>query len=79
MIQDYFTILNNNEKSNLENQMVSKGLENIKVPNNSEMGSCKLIFLNMYGHNVVNAVVYLSGQVTAIIPNCCGWCTLEVV
>ena len=33
-LQHAFTILNNNSKSRLENQMVRKILEKIKVPNN---------------------------------------------
>ena len=35
VLQYYFIILNKNGESRLENQMVRKMLENIKVPNNS--------------------------------------------
>ena len=69
MLQDYFTILNKNGESRSENQMVRNIPEKIKVPNNSEMDACKRILLNTHGKNFVNAVAYLSGQVTTIFPN----------
>ena len=43
-------------------------LEKIKLTNNLEMDPCKCILLSMHGHNFVNAVDYLSGQVTEIFP-----------
>ena len=49
--------------------MVKNMLDNIKGPNNLERGACKPIFLNTHGHNFVNEVAYLSGQVTKILPN----------
>ena len=69
VLQDNFTILNSNGESHSENQMVRKMLENIKVPINYEMDSCKRILLDMQGYNFVNAVAYLSGQVTNIFTN----------
>ena len=69
VLQDAFTILNNNGKSHSENQMVRKMLENVKLPNNLEMEACNRILLNTHGHNFANAVAYLYGQVTKIFPN----------
>ena len=37
VLQDYFTILNNNGENHSYNQMVSKIIEKIKVNNNSNM------------------------------------------
>ena len=41
----------------------------IKGPNNSEMETCKRIFLNTHGKKFVNEVAYLSGKVTGIFSN----------
>ena len=43
VLQDAFSILNNNGEIYLENQMVRKILQNIKVPNNLRMDACKHI------------------------------------
>ena len=56
MLQDYFTILNNNGKSYSENQLVRTVLEKMKVHINLEMDACKRILLNRHGQNFVNAV-----------------------
>ena len=69
LLQNAFTILNNNGKSHSENQKAINILEKIKVPYNSEMEDCKRIFLNTNGHNVFNVVAYLSGQVKKIFLN----------
>ena len=39
------------------------------MPNNPEMDSCKRICLNIHGKNFVNAVAYLSINVTEIFTN----------
>ena len=49
--------------------MVRNMLENIKVTNNLEIDAYKRIFLNTHGKNSVNAVAYLSVQVTEIFSN----------
>ena len=49
--------------------MVRNMLEKIEVPNNSEMDACKCIFSNTNGYNFINAVAYLSSQVTEMLPN----------
>ena len=64
LLQYYFTILNGNVESHSDNQMLIKMIEKIKVPNNSEMNAFRSIFLNTHGQNFVNAMAYLSGQVT---------------
>ena len=48
--------------------MVRKMIEKIQVPNNGQMESCKRICSSMHGTSFVDAVTYLSAQVTEIFP-----------
>ena len=69
VLQDAFTILNDNGETHSNGQMVCKMLEKIQVPNNSEMDACKRICSNTHAGDFVAAVAYLSGQVTELFPN----------
>ena len=64
-----FTILNNNGETHSEGQMVCKMIEKIQVPNNGQMEACKRICSSMHGTSFVDAVTYLSAQVTEIFPS----------
>ena len=69
VLQEAFTILNDNGETHSDGQMVRKMLEKIQVSNNSEMDACKRICSNTHGHDFVAAVAYLSGQVTELFPS----------
>jgi hypothetical protein len=69
VLQEAFTILNENGESHSDGQMVRKMLEKIQVSNNSEMDACKRICSNTHAGDFVAAVAYLSGQVTELFPN----------
>ena len=69
MLQDAFTILNNNTEIHSDNQMLRKMFSKTNLPNNSKMDTCKRIYSNNHVQNFVNAVVYLSGQVIDIFQN----------
>jgi hypothetical protein len=69
VLQEAFTILNDNGETHSGGQMVRKLLEKMNVPNNSEMDACKRICSNTHGNDFVAAVAYLSGQVTELFPN----------
>ena len=68
-LQEAFTILNENGQPHSDIQMVKKMLEKISVSNNAQMEACKRICSSTHGGNFVNAVAYLSGQVTELFPN----------
>ena len=61
VLQEAFTILNENGESHSDGQMVRKMLEKIQVSNNSEMDACKRICSNTHAGDFVAAVAYLSG------------------
>ena len=49
LLQDASTILNNNDKSHSENQMVGNIIWKIEVPNNQEMDECKRLSWDTHG------------------------------
>jgi hypothetical protein len=64
-----FTVLNNNGEIHSEGQMVHKMLEKVQVSNNGQVEACKRICSSNHGSNFVDAVTYMSAQVTEIFPN----------
>ena len=64
-----FMVLNNNSETHSEGQMVRKMLEKVQVLKNGQIEACKRICSSTHGDNFVEAVAYMSSQVTDILPN----------
>ena len=64
-----FTVLNNNSETHSEGRMVRKMLEKVQVSNNRQIEACTHICSSTHGAKFVDAVAYMSAQVTEISPN----------